>query len=471
MLAALRSPPLARAAHAAVTRVRPRPRTPLRVQTTLVLLLSLPLASFAVSAPASAQTPRYAPGRAVAEALARYEVLASGADVRPPASRTVVQHGDVYAAAATLRRYLAALGDLPRLSPALVGADSVYDDVLVDGVVAFQRRHGLEPDGVIGPMTMAQMRVPLAHRARQLASTLARWQQLPDSAPERVVVVNVPAFRLYAFERGDSTDWPRLRMNVIVGQAHAGRATPLFSGTMREVVFRPYWDVPSSIARGELLPSIRRDPGYLARQHLEIVRGGDHGATVFAPTAGNLARVASGTLRLRQRPGPWNALGGVKLVFPNRYNVYLHGTPAPELFANIRRDFSHGCVRVEDPTALAEWVLELETGWDSAAIAAAMASGPLSRRVRLSRPIPVHVMYATAVVGDDGLVRFYPDIYHHDPVPAAAPEPSRAVARENGRGESRAPAGLDAYPADSLRASYSSSIGDRGMPPLSCGGW
>ena len=391
----------------------------------LLLVAAVSLAATSPQAGAQARAPD--PREALAAALARYEALAAGPDLRPPASPRVLRRGDVHPEAGTLRRFLRELGDLP---PASVGsvvpaADTLYAGDLVDGVVAFQQRHGLEPDGVIGPATRAQLRVPLAQRARQLALALARWRELPDTLPERFLVVNVPAFRLYAFERENGTGWPRLRMNVIVGSAEGRHDTPVFSGLLSEVVFPPYWDVPPSIARSELLPRIRRDAGYLAREQLEIVRGGDHDAVVHPPTPSNLARVATGALRLRQRPGPWNALGAVKFLFPNRYNVYLHGTPAQELFARTRRDFSHGCVRVEDPTALAEWVLAAEPGWDRAAIAAAMSSGPPSRRVRLARPLPVHVLYATAVVGDDGLVRFYPDIYGHDAASGAVrPDPA-----------------------------------------------
>ena len=382
---------------------------------TLLLVAAAPL----IASSASAQASEHAPDRALAVALARYEALAAAPDLRPPAPGGIVRRGDALPAASALRRYLVALSDIsPAAREAVpVEADTLYDDALADGVIAFQRRHGLEPDGVIGPATTAAMRVPLGQRARQLALALERWRQLPDSAPERFIVVNVPAFRLYAFERADATAWPRLRMNVVVGEADGGRATPRFSGTLREVVFRPYWDVPASIARAELLPRIRRDPAYVEREHLEIVRGGDHDAVRHPPTAANLARVASGALRLRQRPGPWNALGAVKLLFPNRFNVYLHGTPAPELFARSRRDFSHGCVRVEDPAALAAWVLGDEAGWDRDAVVAAMTRGPESRRVQVARPVTVHVLYATAAVGEDGVVRFYPDIYGHDGVP------------------------------------------------------
>jgi murein L,D-transpeptidase YcbB/YkuD len=243
---------------------------------------------------------------------------------------------------------------------------------------------------------------------------MERWRWLPDTVPSRAIVVNVPAFRLYAFERDGSLATPVVRMNVVVGEAESGNGTPLFTGTMREVVFQPYWDVPPSIARTEMLPKIRRDTGYLEREQLEIVRGGDHDAVVFPPTPENLRRVAEGTLRIRQRPGPLNSLGPVKFLFPNRYNVYLHGTPAPELFARSRRDFSHGCIRLEDPAALARWALDGQAGWDSSAVATAMTTGRQSRRVRLARPVQVYMLYATAVAEDDGSVRFHSDIYGHD---------------------------------------------------------
>ena len=365
--------------------------------------------------------PPYAGYRALVEALARYRALASGPDPRPPVRREVVRPGDRYPEAVALARYLAALGDLPPERVATLAADTAprLDAELVEGLVAFQLRHALDADGVLGPATMAALRVPLAQRVRQIELTLERWRWMPDVLPERLVVVNVPAFRLFALERA-AAGRPVLRMNVIVGEAERRRFTPLFVGTMREVVFRPYWDVPPSIARGELLPRIRRRPGYLEREELEIVRGGDHDAVVYAPTAANFARVASGYLRLRQRPGPKNALGAVKFVFPNPYNVYLHGTPAQELFARTRRDFSHGCIRVEDPTALAEWVLAGQEGWDRVAIADAMTSEERSQRVSIARPLPVYVLYATAVAGENAPLRFYPDLYGHDAALARA---------------------------------------------------
>ena len=180
------------------------------------------------------------------------------------------------------------------------------------------------------------------------------------------------------------------------------------------MIFRPYWNVPLSIARGEMLPALARNPSYLQRHDMEIVAGPGDDARPVATTAANAALVRQGKLRIRQRPGPSNALGLVKFVFPNDANVYMHGTPAPELFRRPRRDFSHGCVRVEDPVALAEWALAGEDGWTRERILAAM-NAARSSRVELRRPIQVILFYVTAVVSsEDGTVRFAEDIYGHD---------------------------------------------------------
>lgn len=351
-------------------------------------------------------------------ALARYRALAAApAPHPPPGPPQVVRPGESYPGVRDLARLLAAFGDL---------ADTVglppdrFDGGVVDAVKAFQRRHGLEPDGVLGTATMAALRIPVSERIRQIELSLERWRWLPHDPPDRYVLVNVPEFRLRAFDRQAGS--PALTLNVIVGQARGRHHTPVFTAAMSEVVFHPYWDVPLNIARNELVPIIRRTPEYLVNGGFEIVEGSGVNASVYAPTDENLARVAAGTLRIRQRPGPRNALGVVKLVFPNRHRVFLHDTPERSLFARARRDFSHGCVRVEHPIALAEFTLRGEPAWGDSATQAAVV-GRRTLHVRVTRKMTVFVQYFTASVDEAGVLHFLPDLYGSDATLAAALQP------------------------------------------------
>jgi murein L,D-transpeptidase YcbB/YkuD len=376
-----------------------------------------------VPAAVAGATPVYAGYQALERALARYRTLARDTTLRAPGrTAATIRSGDRYAGVSMLARLLWALGDLDSASAdaairASVGAVPVYDSALVAAVTRFQRRHGLDADGAIGPATMYQLRVPLAQRIRQIELTLERWRWLPAPAPSRYAVVNIPAFRLEVFEDDSAAQRPVLALNVIVGQADGRHETPAFTATMREVVFRPYWDVPPNIARAEVLPMVRRRPESFVEDGFEIVRRGapDTATVTFAPNAHNLARVAAGELRVRQRPGPANALGSIKFVFPNRYNVFLHDTPLRSLFANSRRDYSHGCVRVERPKALAELALRGQALSEPPAIDSVIR-GPRTVHVPITQPLTVLVWYATAVVDADGTVSFYPDIYGRDVV-------------------------------------------------------
>ena len=384
-------------------------------------ILRAALASHRVAETAAELTPPLVLYRGLRDALARYRPLADDWTlVSPPAPGKPVKPGDPDPGAADLRRLLAALGDLPRdlppdapAPPPAAERPAIYEGDLVDGVKRFQARHGLEPDGVLGEETFAALHVSLPWRVRQIELALERLRWLPHLNPERFVAVNIPMYRLWAWTGIPPSGAPKLGMKVIVGRAF-DRETPVFVDEMQYVVFRPYWNVPPSIARGEVLPAIARRPGYLQRQDMEIVAGPGDDARPVPVTAANLALLRQGKLRVRQRPGPKNALGLVKFVFPNDENVYLHDTPAPQLFGRTRRDFSHGCVRVEDPAALAEWALAGEGDWTRARIEAAM-NGDRSQRVTLSRPIQVILFYVTAVVmPDDGSVHFADDVYGHD---------------------------------------------------------
>lgn len=360
--------------------------------------------------------PPFARFRALESLLARYRALAADSGLTAlPALRTTLRPGSRWGGTRALRALLAATGDAPEAAAnAEAGPDAdELDSALAEGVKRFQLHHGLAADGVIGRLTLAELRTPFASRLAQIELTMERWRWLSGLDAPRLIIVNIPEFHLYALEGSANGARTEELMDVIVGSAYNGRRTPVFASDMRYVIFHPYWDVPPSIARREEIPHIRRDPGYADREGMEIVRGGDVGAVRYAMTPRNMQRVIDGALRLRQRPGPRNALGAVKFAFPNPYNVYLHGTPEEYLFAQPRRDFSHGCVRASDPAALADFVLRDE-GWDRARIDDAMAGEEVMRSVTLKHPIPVFIVYATVVVDQDGVASFYPDIYGHD---------------------------------------------------------
>ena len=239
--------------------------------------------------------------------------------------------------------------------------------------------------------------------------TLERWRWLPVGLRSAPIVANIPEFRLRAYDENYKIV---LSMNVVVGKAYA-HDTPSFTDTMQYVVFRPYWNVPYSIAKAEFLTRLARDPDYLAKKGFEVVNGGQNVVTSGTVTSDMLAQLRAGKLYIRQMPGPKNSLGLVKFIFPNSSNVYMHDTPAQEFFAKSRRDFSHGCIRLERPADLAMWVLHENPGWDMDRVRAAMNGTP-NQQVNLAHPIPVLIVYGTVIVTEDGIVHFYDDIYGHD---------------------------------------------------------
>lgn len=345
--------------------------------------------------------------------LARYRALSLEPRLASlpalPADARSLKPGTAWAGTAALRRLLVALGDLDAATPQATG---VYDESLAGGVRAFQSRHGLETDGAIGPGTFRALTTPLHTRVRQIELSLERWRWVPQQLSTPPIVVNIPQFKLYAF-RGTSDDVQNmLTMDVVVGNAYRDQLTPVFAADMTYLVFSPYWDVPRSIAMKEILPRARRSHAWLARNGYQVVRGyGDDGA-VLAINSASLSAVAAGTARIRQKPGPKNSLGRVKFMLPNRYNVYLHDTPATSLFSRARRDFSHGCVRLADPAALALHVLRDDPSWTPERIEEAM-SATKPHTVRLAQPIRVYFVYATALASDDRAY-FFEDVYGHD---------------------------------------------------------
>lgn len=324
----------------------------------------------------------------------------------PPLPARSLKPGDSYTGLATLTARLVTLGDLP--SSTIVPA--YYEGELVDAIQRFQTRHGLDADGVVGPATLAQLEVTPPQRTRQMALTLERLRWTPLLYGARMIVVNIPEFVLRAYETQDNHVKLDLEMRIIVGRALNTR-TPIFLEDMRFIEFSPYWNVPRSIARGETLPKLRRDPAYFTQQGFEFVsQDGTVGHTLSDAA---IDAVQRGEWRIRQRPGPHNALGDIKFIFPNDQNIYLHHTPTPQLFSRTRRDFSHGCIRIESPVQLALFVLRGSPAWTETRINEAMKAGK-SRTIKLEQPIPVLIAYSTAVVKNNGKVYFYPDIYQQD---------------------------------------------------------
>ncbi len=313
------------------------------------------------------------------ERLARYRAIAANRALRPISPLvTSVHPGETYADLPMLRLWLRALGDLPDTSSRTSDTDdATYVGDVVDAVRHLQERYGLAPDGILGRATAAALRVPVADRVNQIALAMERLRWLPDLGRGRYILVNIPMFRLWAWDAASATGHPALSMAVIVGRA-LRTETPVVGGELRSLTFRPDWTVPVSIVRNEIIPAIDKDPAYLAKHAMEIVGGPI--ASPVGPLAPDVrTRLRRGTLSVRQRPGPTNALGLVKFVFPNDEDVYMHDTPSPELFARSRRDFSHGCVRLENPVGLATWALRGQDGWSRDRILAAMHAEVTSR--------------------------------------------------------------------------------------------
>jgi murein L,D-transpeptidase YcbB/YkuD len=339
--------------------------------------------------------------------LPRYQALAKKKWPGPLPAVKKVSPGDAYAGSAALTEILRDVGDLP--PGAALPADGTYGGALVDAVKSFQRRHGLTPDGVIGPSTITALNHPYAERLEAIEESLKWLETIPVPDTESIVIVNIPAFQLYAWKREDAGKKATLTMRVVVGKAARSR-TPILAAEISYLVFRPYWYVPRSIVVKEMLPAYRKDPAYFEKHELELTATSDDAQPGTAATPENVELLRAGSLGVRQKPGPRNALGRVKFIFPNGDSVYLHDTPAKSFFERDRRDFSHGCVRVSDPPALAAFLLRSTPGWDATAIAQAMdAERP--QVVYLKPKVPVWLLYTTAAASADGMLAFYEDVY------------------------------------------------------------
>jgi L,D-transpeptidase YcbB len=339
-----------------------------------------------------------------------YEGYANRAEgEKLPTITKTVRPGQTYAGVVRLGRFLQIIDDIPA-SAQLNPNATIYDGALVDGVKHYQDRHGESPTGNLDVRTINELNTPPAVRIRQIKLTLERWRWLPHSFPQPPVVVNLPEFRVRAMNPDGTVAFYK---NVIIGKAY-GHKSPIFEKEIQYVVFRPYWDVTPSIQRNEIVPHILKDPNYIARNHFEVVTPKGELVTDNQVSPDVLEGIRSLHLMVRQKPGETNSLGLVKIIFPNPDNVYLHGTDAPGLFSQDIRDFSHGCIRVENPADLVAWVLRNNPGWDLERVKATMNGEKNNLQVNLVTRIPVVIVYGTATVNEENQIRFFDDIYGYD---------------------------------------------------------
>jgi murein L,D-transpeptidase YcbB/YkuD len=354
--------------------------------------------------------PQYLGYQRTAAALLTYLALAAHDRGEPlPDLGKTVKNGDAYSSVQQLSERLRLVGDLPQSAGATPNA-TTYGEPLVDAIQHFQVRHGLKSEGNLNKETLHELNVPFSARVIQLEDSLERWRWLPADYPQLPVLVNLPGFRLRTFSPNHHI---ALRMNVVVGKA-LNHQTPVFAKEMKYIIFRPYWNLPLDITRAEMVPKLKRDPRYLVKKGFEATDQNGHIVGTGAVSQAMLAEIRSGRVLIRQKPGPRNALGLIKFIFPNEFSIYLHSTPAPELFNHSRRDFSHGCIRVEEPAELAAWLLRDQPKWTLENIKTAMQSGPDNQQVNLSTPVPVVIVYLTAFAEENGEVYFYDDIYGLD---------------------------------------------------------
>jgi L,D-transpeptidase YcbB len=371
--------------------------------TTMEKVLNAPdLASYLASLPPA--HPHYIN---LKKALMQYRALEKDGGWPSVATGKTIRPGDHDDRIPAVIRRLSVTGDL---DPDIAQA-AYYSPLLRHSIVRFQVQNGLSPDGVIGPSTLAAMNVPPSDRIKQIIINMTRWRWQDHDLGEKYILVNIANFDLTAFENGLES----FRLPVIVGKFQ--HQTPIFSDRIIYITLNPYWNIPPSIARNEELPKLRKDSNYLIKQHIRLFSGWSADAGEIDSRSvdwRNVSPARMGQYKLRQDPGPWNALGQIKFDFPNKYDVYLHDTPTQNLFSQPQRDFSHGCIRVSDPMRLAAFALSRQTGAWPPEMISSIIKGKEQVYIRLSEPLPVHITYQTSWVDKNGIICFNNDIYGRD---------------------------------------------------------
>ena len=340
-------------------------------------------------------------------ALSRYRNIATASTWSPIPYGPTLRPGMQDPRVPSIITRLKASGDLPDT----ISSTMEYTEETATGIISFQKRFNLATDGVIGDKTLAALNTSVHSLIQRILINLERWRWLPQKLEGMQIFVNIASFQLTAFNNED----PPLHMPVIVGKVY--NKTPVFSDLMRYIVFNPYWNIPLSIAANEMVPSQIENPAYLTENNIKIFKGWDASSPAIDPDTidwlnlGNKIR----NYRLRQEPGTDNALGRLKFIFPNKYNIYFHDTPTQNLFTRNQRAFSHGCIRISDPEKLAFYILQgNKKPWDTETIRQKIVTGQ-RKVVVLDNPIPVHILYRTVYVDPEtNAVHFYPDIYGRD---------------------------------------------------------
>ncbi|MCC7251094.1 L,D-transpeptidase family protein [Hyphomicrobium sp.] len=364
---------------------------------------------------------------AMEQAIARYEgIVNKGGWPAIPGNR-MLRPGDDDERVSYLRRRLMATGELPRSSSY---NDYGFDSGLEQAVIRFQENNGLRTNGRVDQPTLAALNITAEERLAQLKLNHARILELVQLPPEeRYVLVNVPAFQLEAVERYQTV----LRHRVIVGRQ--GRDTPSLKATIRNLNFFPFWRVPDSVAKLDVFPRLVNEPDYLQKEHIRVVRGDFNGPEID-PSSIDWSQADARVIKLKQDPGPQNALGLVRIDMQNEHGVYMHDTPMKPLFQQRARAFSAGCVRVQDVFQLVEWLAKYEPGWENPGQVQAVLDMGQALDLQLTRPVPVYFAYITAWAEPDGRISFRPDIYRRDGAvamadvfdPDAPPPPSAGLA-------------------------------------------
>lgn len=398
-------------AHLATGRIDPQVRDLARLSrrndVDLVQLLQTALTTNQIASALHGLQPPYVGYLRLRQALSRYRSLAAKGGWLLISSGPTLHQGDQSPRVSMVRRRLAVTGEVVPDSPPM--QEDMFDEELTQAVKIFQARHGVEADGVVGPATLAALNVSVAARIRQIEVNLERWRWLPHDVEQRALFVNLANFSLEVVENGK----PLLPMRIVVGKRSWD--TPVFSARVTALILNPSWTVPHRIAITELLPAIRKDPQYLTKNTLEVLQGWGAQTRAIDPQTIPWATVSAAPFPYRfwQAPGPTNPLGRIKFVLPNEFDVYLHDTPFRALFTKTVRAFSHGCIRVEKPLELAEYVLRDDPQWTGEALRAAIAQGR-ERLVQVPQPLPIYLLYWTAWVDQDGALQFRPDIYERD---------------------------------------------------------